>query len=121
MARKLKMPIAAEELPRLPDNDQLGGNEMEGILVRALRVFETARHSLESGSGAETPAPSLRACIEEAIAEFRPSAHVERLQLMDLLAVKECTDIRFLPERFRSLELSEINTRIELLKTAIGE
>jgi len=40
---------------------------------------------------------------------------------MDLLAVKECTDARFLPERFRSLSLAEVNARIERLKRAIGD
>jgi SpoVK/Ycf46/Vps4 family AAA+-type ATPase len=134
MARKLDMPIATEDLPRLPDNDEIGGNEMEGILVRALRVFETARDAEERGETAGTAGaatsgagpstaeePSIRLCIEEAIADFRPSAHVERLQLMDLLAVKECTDARFLPKRFRSLNPQEISERILRLKTAIGE
>jgi SpoVK/Ycf46/Vps4 family AAA+-type ATPase len=133
MARKLHMPIPVEELPRLPDNDQIGGNEMEGILVRALRTFETARDAEERGeppgpagpiSPADSPTSSaltLRECIEQAIADFRPSAHVERLQLMDLLAVKECTDARFLPKRFRSLNPQEVNDRILRLKTAIGE
>jgi hypothetical protein len=118
MARKLKMPVKLEELPRLPDNDQLGGNEMEGILVRALRVYETGKDAEERGQGNAKPLP---ACIEEAIADFRPSAHVERLELMDLLAVKECTDTRFLPERFRKLSLAQVNARIEELKAAIGE
>jgi AAA+ superfamily predicted ATPase len=118
MAHKLKLPIKPEELPPLPDNDQIGGNEMEGILVRALRVYETAADAEERGQG---KAKVLRACIEEAIADFRPSAHVERLELMDLLAVKECTDTRFLPERFRRLSLAQVNARIEQLKTAIGE
>jgi hypothetical protein len=118
MARKLKMPVAPGDLPRLPDNDQLGGNEMEGILVRALRAYETGRDAEERGQGKAKPLP---ACIEEAIADFRPSAHVERLELMDLLAVKECTDTRFLPERFRKLTLPQVNARIEQLKTAIGE
>ena len=48
-------------------------------------------------------------------------AHVERLELMDLLAVKECTDTRFLPERFRKLSLAQVNARIEQLKTSVGE
>ena len=118
MARKLKLPIKAEELPSLPDNDQIGGNEMEGILVRALRVYETAADAEERGQGKAKP---LRACIEAAISDFRPSAHVERLELMDLLAVKECTDTRFLPERFRKVSLAQVNARIEALKAAIGE
>ncbi len=118
MARKLKMPITPARLPVLPDNDQIGGNEMEGILVRALRLYETRRAAAEAAGG---EVPSLVACIEEAIADFRPSAHVERLELMDLLAVKECTDARFLPERFRALSLSEVNARIAHLKTVLGE
>ena len=71
------------------------------------------RRSWDTGSDAST--------IEEAIGDFRPSAHVERLQLMDLLAVKECTDTRFLPERFRGLSLAQVNERIQKLKAATGE
>jgi len=118
MARKLKLPIKPEELPPLPDNDQLGGNEMEGLLVRALRDYEAGKDAEERGKGQAKP---LRACAAQAIEDFRPSAHVERLELMDLLAVKECTDTRFLPERFRKLSLADVNARIERLKLAIGD
>ncbi|MEW6751368.1 MAG: AAA family ATPase [Candidatus Latescibacterota bacterium] len=201
MARKLKLPIAPQDLPLLPDNDQLGGNEMEAILVRALRRWETgrerspdaaealsARRGTETAGGegaarpegdmaaptgpppavrrqaglgpgaqpaatASTPGPllgaghgaprapqppaaaaaapgpastsappaTLRACIEAAIADFRPSAHVERLELMDLLAVKECTDARFLPARYGELSLAEVNARIAALKAVLGQ
>jgi SpoVK/Ycf46/Vps4 family AAA+-type ATPase len=118
MAHKLKLPIKPEELPPLPDNDQIGGNEMEGILVRALREYETAKDAEERGAGKAVPLPD---CTARAIADFRPSAHVERLELMDLLAVKECTDTRFLPERFRKLSLAQVNARIETLKASIGD
>jgi hypothetical protein len=119
MARKLQLKdLRPEDLPPLPDNDQIGGNEMEGILVRALRTYEAGKDAEERGKGQGKP---LRAAIEEAIADFRPSAHVERLQLMDLLAVKECTDTRFLPERFRKLSLAQVNERIEELKTTTGD
>jgi SpoVK/Ycf46/Vps4 family AAA+-type ATPase len=118
MAHKLKLPIKPEELPALPDNDQLGGNEMEGLLVRALRDYEAAKDAEERGKGKARP---LRDCAADAIQDFRPSAHVERLELMDLLAVKECTDTRFLPERFRKLSLADVNARIERLKATTGE
>jgi len=55
------------------------------------------------------------------IADFRPSAHTERLELMDLLAVKECTDVRFLPARYRPLSMADVNQKIQQLKLAIGE
>ena len=59
--------------------------------------------------------------IEAAIADFRSSAHVERLELQDLLAVKECTDSRFLPARFRDLTLAEVNLRVLDLRRTLGE
>jgi hypothetical protein len=118
MAHKLRLPCTPAELPPLPDNDQLGGNEMEGVLVRALREYETTQDAAERSAGNAVPLPE---CIARAIADFRPSAHVERLELMDLLAVKECTDTRFLPDRFRKLTLAQVNARIEQLKAAIGE
>jgi hypothetical protein len=40
---------------------------------------------------------------------------------MDMVAVKECTDQRFLPERYRALEIAEVNRRIAELKRRIGE
>jgi AAA+ superfamily predicted ATPase len=121
MARKLKMSINAEELPELPDNDQIGGNEMEGILVRALRDYETAVDASQQKAQTDATSPALRACIERVIADVRPSAHTERLELMDLVAVKECTATRFLPERYRSAPIVTVNRRIEELKLALGE
>ena len=40
VARKLKVPLTATDMPPIDDRVQLGGNEIEGILVRALRTFE---------------------------------------------------------------------------------
>lgn len=114
MAKKVGIDVTKDELPAPPDSDEVGGNEMEGILVRALRLNETQP---EEGEGRKT----MPEIIAEVIADVRPSAHVERLQFMDLLAVKECTDGRFLPERFRKLPLGEVNRRIEALKLVIGE
>ncbi len=104
-----------------------GLSTSRSLLVRALRDFETARDAAEHptvgspGEGARPTAPSLRACIEAVIADVRPSAHTERLELMDLVAVKECTDTRFLPERYRAMPMTEVNQRIERLKLALGE
>jgi AAA+ superfamily predicted ATPase len=112
MARKVGLGIDKSALPALPDDDQIGGNEMEGILVRALRIHET--QDREDGQ-------ALPDVIRSVIEDFRPSAHTDRLELMDLLAVKECTDRRFLPPAFRDLDLSEVNRRIDELKIRIGE
>lgn len=115
MARKVKLGLSKEHLPRLPENHNIGGNEMEGILVRALRLFESRR------ARDEAVEQSLPDVVSEVIEGFRPSAHLDRLELMDLLAVKECTDDRFLPPRYAKLDLAEVNRRIAQLKLIVGE
>ena len=112
VARKLGVDLSADDLPVLPPELDVGGNEMEGILVRALRLHET------QPEGERRSFPEI---LTEVIADFRPSAHVERLELMDLLAVKECTDVRFLPQRFRNLDLDHLNRRITELRLRVGE
>jgi hypothetical protein len=46
----------------------------------------------------------------------RPNPHTRKLEYMDLVAVKECTDARFLPERYRALTPEELETRIDALR-----
>jgi hypothetical protein len=106
VARKLKFPLAETDLPELPEGVQLGGNEIEGILVRALRVFELAPE----------PKPPLKDILAETFKEVRPSAHTRKLEYMDLVAVRECTDARFLPERYRNLPPEEVEARINELR-----
>ncbi len=106
IARKLKVPLAEDDLPAISDGLVLGGNEIEGILVRALRV-----HAL----GAE-PGRSLKEILGQVLGEVRPSAHTRKLEYMDLVAVKECTDAQFLPERFRRLTPEELEMRIDELR-----
>jgi SpoVK/Ycf46/Vps4 family AAA+-type ATPase len=106
IARKLKYPLAADDLPPLDDVVGLGGHELEGVLVRALRIHELA----------EPPKRPLKDVLAEVIRDVRPSPHTRKLEYMDLVAVKECTDVRFLPERFRELSPEEIETRIDALK-----
>jgi hypothetical protein len=89
---------------------------MSGQVATLTQKQATGRRGVRAGKG-----EGARRLVQETIADFRPSAHVERLELMDLLAVKECTDARFLPERFRKLSLARVNARIEQLKTAVGE
>jgi AAA+ superfamily predicted ATPase len=106
IARKLKFPLTAGDLPPLTDNAGLGGNELEGVLVRALRVHELS----------EEPRKPIRDLLAGVISEMRPSPYTRKLEYMDLVAVKECTDARFLPPRFRELTPEELETRIDALR-----
>ena len=106
IARKLKFPLKDEDLPDLDPSQGLGSNEIEGVLVRALRVWELAAD----------PKPPLRDILAGVLREVRPSAHTRKLEYMDLVAVKECTDQRFLPPRFRDLTPEQIEARIAELR-----
>ena len=106
VARKLRFPLAETDLPEIPDTCVLGGHEVEGLLVRALRTYELAAE----------PRPPLKQILSETLQEVRPSAHTRKLEYMDLVAVKECTDVRFLPERYRELSPEEVEQRIEHLR-----
>jgi SpoVK/Ycf46/Vps4 family AAA+-type ATPase len=106
IARKLKFPLTAGDLPPFADGPLLGGNEIEGVLVRALRLYELS----------EEPRRPIREILSDVLKEVRPSPHTRKLEYMDLVAVKECTDARFLPERFRALTPEELETQIDALR-----
>jgi hypothetical protein len=105
IARKLKVALADSDIPDVPLGLELGGNEIEGILVRALRIQALA-----------APPRAFREILGEVLREIRPNAHRLKLEYMDLVAVKECTDSRFLPERFRAMPPEELEKRIEELR-----
>jgi hypothetical protein len=106
IARKLKFPLAAGDLPPFADDLRLGGNELEGVLVRALRTHELSPE----------PKRPVKDVLAELLREVRPNPHTRKLEYMDLVAVKECTDVRFLPQRFRDLTPEELEERIDALR-----
>lgn len=106
IARKLRFPLQEADLPSLDGHTGLGSNEIEGVLVRALRVWELQGE----------PKRPLKEILAEVLREVRPSAHTRKLEYMDLVAVKECTDARFLPPRFRELTPEQIEARIAELR-----
>ena len=54
------------------------------------------------------------------MAGFRASAHTRELEYMDLVAVKECTDNRFLPAKYRAMTLDQVEARLEQLRPYVG-
>jgi hypothetical protein len=106
VAAKLKLSLTPADIPDLPAGVTLGGHEIEGVLVRALRIWELAPE----------PRRPLKEILADVLAEVRPSAHTRKLEYMDLVAVKECTDVRFLPERYRNLDPDTIEDRIDQLR-----
>ena len=101
-----KVGLQPSDVPELPEECRLSGNEMEALLVRAIRV--------QALQGGELPQRIL-----ELLDEFRPMAHVDSLEYMDLVAVKECTDESFLPEKYRSMALGDLNARLQYLEQTL--
>jgi hypothetical protein len=103
VAKKLEFPLDERDIPSLPEGVTLGGNEIEAILVRALRLHELAPE----------PRLPLREILDATFKDVRPNAHTRKLEYMDLVAVKECTDTRFLPPNYRNLTPEDLEIRIE--------
>ncbi len=106
VAKKLKFPVSPADLPEMPEKLLLGGNELEGILVRALRAWE-----LQEGD--KRP---LKDLLRDVFRDVRPNANSRKLEYMDLVAVKECTDERFLPKPFQELAPEDLERRIDELR-----
>ncbi len=111
LARKNKVELAESDVPDFPDNSDIGGNEMEGILIMASRMYE-----LQEDDAEKQPIGHF---IKQAMESYRPMAHSARLEYMDLAAVVECTDKRFLPEKFAKLDISIAQQRMDVLKLEI--
>jgi len=113
LAKKNKVVITEEEIPEFPDSLDIGGNEMEGILIMASRMFELQEDDCPDRK-------SIGHFVREAMDSYRPMAHSARLEFMDMAAVVECTDKRFLPGKFAQLNADYARTRMDELKTQIS-
>lgn len=108
MARKVGVELTLETLPPLPEGMEIGGNEIEAMMVRAQRAL-----SLH-------PETSLREHLEALLKQYRPLSHKKILEYMDLVAVKECTDQGFLPPAYAKLSSDEIDYRLNQLKRELN-
>jgi len=105
MGKKLRIDLSSDDLPSIPEHVVLGGNEIEGILVRALREYEMAD---ESGNNRRP----MKDILAEMAQQIRPNAHQNQLEFMDMLAVRECTDHRFLPAVYATMTPEQVERRI---------
>lgn len=106
MARKVGLTLLPEQVPTLPPGMEIGGNEIEALMVRAQRIFQLP------GEGEPKP---LKEVLQAVVDDYRPLAHKKQLEYMDLIAVKECTDETFLPAAYK-MESDVLDARLEVLK-----
>ena len=105
MARKVGLTLLTEQVPHLPKGMEIGGNEIEALMVRAQRVFQLQNEG-------QRP---LGEVLQEVVNDYRPLAHKKNLEYMDLIAVKECTDETFLPPAYK-MDSDALDARLETLK-----
>jgi AAA+ superfamily predicted ATPase len=90
MAKKNKIPLAADAIPDVSPDRGLSGADLESILLSARRASLLAgRQQVE------------RVDLQTAVDEFIPSAEGLEKEMQELAAVLECTERHFLPKRWR--------------------
>jgi len=106
VANKFKFPLAAADIPAMPAGLTLAGNEIEAVLVNVLRQYALAND----------PKPAVKGLLENVLRDSRPNPNTRKLEYMDLAAVKECTDVRFLPESYKLISIDAIDRRMAELR-----
>ncbi|MBS0202635.1 MAG: ATP-binding protein [Planctomycetes bacterium] len=90
LARKNKVPLAANSLPAIKADRFLSGSDIESVVLAAKRqALADGRPEVTGGD------------IEAAFREFIPSAQGLEKELQELAAVLECTQLGFLPQHWR--------------------
>ncbi|MBN2143408.1 MAG: ATP-binding protein [Candidatus Aureabacteria bacterium] len=106
VSKKIQFPLGEKDLPSFPKGFLLSGNEIEGILIRALRIFELQGK----------PKSSLPVILRSVIKKMKLRVQTGKLEYMDWIAVKECTDALFLPPAYAKYSAEEVEKKIESLK-----
>lgn len=90
MARKNKVAVEPSTVPALPEG--LSGADIESIVVQCLRAAALA--------GLSAPTPEM---LRATAARFVSPDYSLQKELQELVAIREATDLSFLPERFQEL------------------
>jgi AAA+ superfamily predicted ATPase len=106
MQKKTGIQAASPEMEKffLERAGALSGADIEAVLVRA-----RMKSALEGA--AAVAVDDLKAALED----FIPPSYPTEIELQNLAAVLECTSRRLLPEKYRSLDRSEIVRRSQEL------
>lgn len=108
-----KTGIDSIDVSALPDSffdnlPILSGAEMEAILTRA--KFKAVAKNL--------PHVTLD-ILQETIQDFLPPTYPEEIELMNYVAVLECTSKELLPERYRQMSRDEVLQKIREIKAKL--
>lgn len=113
MARKNKLAVDPADVPPLPEG--ASGADIESLVVQCLREASIA--------GVEKP---TREMIAGTVARFLTPNYSLQMELQELAAVREATDLAFLPERYQRVlrdpeAAAALERRIRELTALLGE
>lgn len=110
MQKKTKVNVEVPDFSKLSNGQQYSGADIEAILVRS--KFRAG----VDGRDAVTPAD-----VEAVVKDFVPPSYPLQIELMNLVAVQECTSRELLPENFAKLQPDFVTRRIKELKMLLAE
>jgi ATP-dependent 26S proteasome regulatory subunit len=96
----------------MADPTGLSGADIEAILARAVLASDAGA----AGSDASVPVETLRRAFED----FIPATSPLERELQILVAVQECTSREVLPVRYRTMDRSELQARINELRALLN-
>jgi len=113
MARKNQVAVDPAAVPPLPEG--ISGADIESIVVQCLREAVIA--------GLPAPTPEI---LRATAARFVSPDYSLQKELQELVAVREATDLRFLPERLQELrrdpaKAAAMERRIQELSALLRE
>ncbi|RJO63933.1 MAG: ATP-binding protein [Myxococcales bacterium] len=114
MARKNKTPLAGDAVESFTKNLGLSGADIESVVTQARR--EALTQNLPEVT---------RELLAATAANFIPSAQEGEKEYQALVAALECTDINFLPERYRAMmrdpeKRKALQTRLMEVRASLG-
>lgn len=111
MARKNKLKLAADILPKVTADRKLSGADVESIVLAAKRTALTAGRDELTGAD-----------LDLALQEFIPSAQGLEKELQETAAVLECTQMGLLPPHWREkVSLPDGRSRLQERMVAIRQ
>ncbi len=118
MARHhIEAPLPDDELLTLLDPlDGYAAADLEAIALMAYDDYQSGR--IPEGL-TERPSQITSEYLAQAIDDFMPTRELEMINYMELLAVQEASSRRLLPERFRNIDVHDLNQRLAQARAAL--
>ena len=103
----------------MPILDGLHGYAAADLEALALLAYDDLKSDVLP-DGVETAPETLTApFLAQAARDFMPTREVAMIEYMELLAVHEASNRRLLPEKFRDIEVAELNARLAAARRAL--